>query len=56
VSEAARVAWLFRITPSSRTFRPLSRSVAPVVVMSTITSASPAASAPSVAPAEGTMR
>ena len=56
VSEAASCAWLFRITPSSRIFRPLARKVAPVVVMSTITSAVPAAGAPSVAPALGTMR
>ena len=56
VSEAASCAWLLRITPSSSTLRPLSRSVAPVVVMSTITSAVPTAGAPSVAPALGTMR
>ena len=45
-----------RITPSSRIRRPLARSVEPVVVMSTISSARPAAGAPSVAPKLSTMR
>jgi len=44
------------ITPSSITLRPLAASVVPVVVMSTISSAMPAAGAPSVAPALSTMR
>ncbi len=42
--------------PSSTTLSPLAASVAPVVVMSTIISALPAAGAPSVAPELSTMR
>src|ERR1700730_7165848 len=48
--EAKRCACDFRISPSSSTFRLLARSVVPVVVMSTISSAVPAARAASVAP------
>jgi hypothetical protein len=44
------------MVPSSSTFRPFAASVAPVVVMSTISSAVPAAGAPSVAPRLSTMR
>ena len=55
-SEAASWAWLFRITPSARILRLLAASVAPVVVMSTISSACPDAGAPSVAPPDSTMR
>ena len=44
------------MTPSSTTFSALAASVAPVVVMSTISSAVPAAGAPSVAPELSTMR
>jgi hypothetical protein len=40
----------FRIVPSSTTLRPFAASVVPVVVISTISSAEPAAGAPSVAP------
>ena len=47
---AASWASLFRIRPSARIFSPLARRVAPVVVMSTISSAWPADGAPSVAP------
>ena len=53
---ATRLACERRITPSSMTLSPLAASVAPVVVMSTISSAVPAAGAPSVAPALSTMR
>jgi len=57
---AARAATKFacerRITPSSITLRPLAASVAPVVVMSTMSSAVPAAGAASVAPELSTMR
>src|SRR6185437_2171426 len=53
---AARCAWLSRIVPSSRIFKPFAAKVAPVVVISTIASAVPAAGAPSVAPALSTMR
>ena len=53
---AASWAWLFRMTPSSSVFRSLALSVAPVVVMSTMASASPPAGAPSVAPRLSTMR
>ena len=49
-SEATRLACERRITPSSSTFSALAASVAPVVVMSTMSSAPPAAGAPSVAP------
>ena len=56
VSEATRLASERRITPSSSTFRALAASVAPVVVMSTISSAAPVAGAPSVAPRLSTMR
>ena len=38
------------MTPSSSVFSPFAASVAPVVVMSTMSSAAPAAGAPSVAP------
>ena len=53
---ATRLACERRITPSSITLKPLAASVAPVVVMSTISSAVPAAGAPSVAPALSTIR
>ena len=53
---AASWAWLFRMTPSPMIFRLLAARVAPVVVMSTISSATPAAGAPSVAPRDSTMR
>ncbi len=55
-SEATRLACELRITPSSSVFSALAASVAPVVVMSTISSAAPAAGAPSVAPRLSTMR
>ena len=55
-SEATRLACERKITPSSRTFSALAASVAPVVVMSTMSSAPPAAGAPSVAPRLSTMR
>ena len=42
--------------PSSTILSPLAASVVPVVVMSTISSAEPAAGAPSVAPELSTMR
>ena len=54
--EATSVACERRITPSSSVFSALAASVAPVVVMSTISSAAPAAGAPSVAPRLSTMR
>ena len=54
--DAIRLACDRRITPSSSTLRPLARSVAPVVVMSTISSAGPEAGVPSVAPRLSTMR
>ena len=54
--DAIRLACDFSITPSSSTLRPLALRVAPVVVMSTISSARPAAGAPSVAPRLSTMR
>ena len=44
------------MTPSSITLSPLAASVAPVVVMSTISSAVPAAGAASVAPRLSTMQ
>ncbi len=53
---AASWAWLLSMTPSVRIFRLLAARVAPVVVMSTISSAAPAAGAPSVAPLDSTMR
>ena len=57
---AARAATRFacerRITPSSITFSPLAESVAPLDVMSTISSAVPAAGAASVAPVLATTR
>src|SRR5690606_36122722 len=53
---ATRLAWLATIRPSSRIFSPLLFSVAPVVVMSTTASATPAAGAPSVAPVLSMMR
>jgi hypothetical protein len=56
VRAATRLACERRITPSSTTLRPLAASVAPEVVMSTISSAVPAAGAPSVAPELSTMR
>ena len=55
-SERTRQACERRITPSDNIFRWLARSVEPVVVMSTMTSAEPAAGAPSVAPRLSTMR
>ena len=55
-SEATRLACERKITPSSRIFSALAASVAPVVVMSTMSSACPAAGAPSVAPELSTMR
>ena len=54
--QAASWASLFRITPSAMILRLLASSVAPVEVMSTISSAAPAAGAPSVAPPDSTMR
>ncbi len=56
VSEATRLASERSITPSSTTFRAFAASVAPVVVMSTMSSALPAAGVPSVAPALSTIR
>ena len=53
---ATRLACERRIMPSSMTFSPLAASVVPVVVMSTMSSAVPAAGAPSVAPRLSTMR
>ena len=53
---ATRFACERRMMPSSTTLRPLAASVEPVVVMSTIISAVPAAGAPSVAPELSTMR
>jgi hypothetical protein len=53
---ATRLACERRITPSSITLSPLAASVVPVVVMSTMSSAVPAAGAPSVAPALSTIR
>ena len=50
VSEAISVACERRIVASSRILSALASSVAPVVVMSTISSAAPDAGAPSVAP------
>ena len=50
MSEATSVACDFRIIPSSSGFSAFAASVAPVVVMSTMSSAEPAAGAPSVAP------
>jgi hypothetical protein len=44
------------MTPSSRIFSALAASVAPVVVMSTMSSAEPAPGAPSVAPRLSTIR
>ena len=55
-SEATSIACDRRMTPSSSVFSALAASVAPVVVMSTISSAAPAAGAPSVAPRLSTMR
>ena len=52
----ARQASERRMTPSDKTFRWFAFSVEPVVVMSTITSAEPAAGAPSVAPRLSTIR
>ncbi len=46
----------YRITPSANTLSPLASRVAPVVVMSTISSAEPAAGAPSVAPFDSVIR
>ena len=56
VLEETRFASERKITPSSRILRPLAASVAPVVVMSTMMSAVPAAGVPSVAPRLSTMR
>ena len=50
VRAATRFACERRINPSSITLRALADKVAPVVVMSTMSSAVPAAGAPSVAP------
>jgi len=49
-------ASLLRITPSVRIFRLLAARVAPVVVISTTSSAVPAVGAPSVAPEDSTIR
>ena len=56
VATAFRLKRERRITPSSITLSALAASVAPVVVMSTISSALPAAGAPSVAPRLSAMR
>ena len=56
VATAFRLKHDRKITPSSMVFSPLAASVAPVVVISTIISAVPAAGAPSVAPELSTMR
>ena len=56
VNEATRLACERKIIPSSNTLSALAASVAPVVVISTIRSAEPAAGAPSVAPELSTIR
>ena len=56
VREAISVACERSMVPSSMILSALASSVAPVVVMSTISSAAPEAGAPSVAPRLSTMR
>jgi hypothetical protein len=56
VSEAMSVACERRMIPSSSAFSALAARVAPVVVMSTMSSAEPEAGAASVAPRLSTMR
>ena len=53
---ASNCACELKISPSASTLRWLARSVVPVVVISTINSAVPAAGVPSVAPTLSTMR